>query len=95
MPGAHALNVARPDHRADSHTIFVLESPFQNDGNDFHVPMRVSGKPCARPDPILVQHAQGAEMHEFRVVEVVERKCMVAFEPVDLRMTAVPGASWV
>src|SRR5258706_1397170 len=69
---AHALHVARPDHRSVAHRIAVREPAFEHVAQDFHVAVPVRAEPLARLYAILIDHAQRPEPHVRRVVIVGE-----------------------
>src|SRR5262249_27259848 len=73
----------------------MFKGALEHVGDDFHVAMRMRGKPVARLDAIFVDHAQAAEAHEPRIVIVAERKCVVRIEPAIVGMAALPGRSYL
>src|SRR5215471_1643722 len=79
--GAHALYVARPDHRAVTEALLVLERSVENIGDDFHVVVGVAWEPAARNDAILVDHPQTPEAHMGRVLIMREREGVAAVQP--------------
>ena len=56
-PGRHPLNLARPDQRAVSHAVLVLQHSIENVGDDLHVAVRMRVEALPRLDEILVDHA--------------------------------------
>src|SRR5262249_42443884 len=93
--GAHLLHLAWPDHGTGPHAVLMFKGALEHVGDDFHVAMRMRGKPVARLDAIFVDHAQAAEGHEPRIVIVAERKCGVRIEPAIVGMAALPGRSYL
>src|SRR5690349_11809374 len=82
---AHALHVAGLDDRAVADTVLVRERALDDVGDDLHVGMAVRAKAGAGDDAILVDHAQGAEAHAPRIMEMTEGEGMPAVEPAHLR----------
>src|SRR5258708_7396918 len=85
MPNArartHTLSISRTNNRARPQAIFVLEFPFENVIDDFHVLMRRGGKTFPSRNPILVDHSQRAEAHELGIVVSIKRKSVMGIEP--------------
>src|SRR5207247_3918298 len=79
--GAHALYVARPDHRAVAEAVLVLEHSVENIGDDFHVIVAVAGEPGARSDAVLAEDPQAPEAHMGRVSIMREREGVAAVQP--------------
>ena len=84
-PCAHALHLARPDHRTGSQAVAVFQRAFQDVRDDLHVPVRMHRESFAALDPVFVQHPQVAERHVLRVVIAVKRKRVAALQPPELR----------
>src|ERR1700730_7930998 len=81
---AHALSVAGTNGRAIPHAVFVLESTLQQVGDDLHVAVRMHGETVAPLHPVFVNHAQGTESHEARVVVLIKGKSKVRVEPAEI-----------
>src|SRR5262245_52881533 len=79
--GAHALHLARSDHRAVAQAIAVLQRAVEHVGDDLHVAVRMRTKPSARRDAVIVDHAQRAEAHVRRVVVLAEGKRVSTVQP--------------
>src|SRR5215469_11166939 len=79
--GAHALYVARPDHRAVAETVLVLERSVENIGDDFHVIVGVAREPAARNEAILVDDPQAPEAQMRGVLITREREGVAAVQP--------------
>ena len=71
---AHALSVAGADDGTVSHAVLVLESSFQDVGDDLHVAVGMHGEAVAALHPVFIDDAQGAESHEARVVIGIKGK---------------------
>src|SRR5438105_331793 len=78
---AHALHLARPNHRTRAHAVFVLERALEHVGNDLHIVMRMSPKAAPALHPVFIDHAQAAEAHVRRIVVIRERECMECIQP--------------
>ena len=62
--------------------VLVLERALENVGQDLHVAVSVRAEALAGLDPVVVQHAQGAEAHVVGIVVVAERKvCRLSSHP--------------
>src|SRR5215831_9118195 len=79
--GAHALHLARPDHRAVAEAVLVLERSLKNIGDDFHVIVTVAGEPGAWNNAILVDDPQAPEAHMGRVLIMREGESVAAVQP--------------
>ena len=85
----HPLELPCMDDRAVAHAVPVLQGPFQDIGDDLHVPMAVHAEALARLYPVLVHDPQGSKTHVGRVVVGVERERVPCVEPVVLGMATV------
>src|SRR5258708_39621584 len=74
--GAHALGVAGADDGARAEAVLVFERAFEDVGDDFHVVVGVGAETLAGGDPILIDNAEGAEVHVGWVVVGVEGEGM-------------------
>src|ERR1700733_3934511 len=72
--GAHALSIARMNHRTVAQTVLVFKSTFEKIGNDLHVAVGMRGKSLAGRNPVLIDHAKPAAAHEVRIIELNKRK---------------------
>ena len=77
--GGHALYFASPNHRAVTHAVLVLDSPVNNVGHDFHVPVRMRSEAMARSNTVLVDHPETVELHSLGIVVVGERERVFCF----------------
>ena len=84
-PCAHALHLARPDHRTGPQAVAVFQRAFQNVRDDFHVPVRMHRESFAALDPVFVQHPQVTERHVLQVEIAVKRKRVATVQPPELR----------
>src|SRR5229473_2254828 len=66
-------------------------APFQNVGNDLHVLVPVGVESGAGADPILIDHAQRAEAHLFRIVVIAEREGVAAVQPSEIGGSPLRG----
>src|SRR5262249_6916030 len=90
--GAHALELAGPDHRASTHAVAMGQFALEHIGDDFHVPMRVGAEPLPTLDAILVDHTQRPEPHLPRIIVVGERERVPAVEPTVVGVSTIGGA---
>ena len=79
--GAHALAIAGADEGAVAHAVFMGERALEDIRDDFHVSMRMGGEAAAGRYPVFVDDAQRTKTHPARVMVLVERECVVGFEP--------------
>ena len=86
---AHVLHVARTNDRAVTHAVFVGEGALENISDDFHILVRMSREAGTARDAVVVHHAQGAELHVFRVKIVGEGKGEAGVKPAVVGMAAV------
>ena len=56
-PRAHALHLARADHRAVAEAVLVLKRAFENVGDDLHIVVGVAGEAAAGRDAVVVDDA--------------------------------------
>jgi hypothetical protein len=91
--GAHALSLARANDGTVAHTVLVRESAFEQVSDDLHVAVGMHRKTVSRLNPILVDHTQGAEPHEARIVVPVEGKGEFGVEPAEVASAALLAAS--
>src|SRR5271156_2678836 len=85
----HVLQFTGTDHRAGTHAVAVFQRSIQNPRQNFHVAMRMHPEPLSRRDDILIQHTQRPELHMFRIVILIERKCESAVQPRELVVAAL------
>ena len=72
-----------------------FERAGEDDGDDFHVAMRMGWKTAAARHPILVDHTQAAEVRVLRVVVVREGKGVITVEPAVIGVAAFFGFAQV
>src|SRR5947208_3175541 len=60
---AHALHVARADHRSGPDRVLVGETTFEHVTDDFHVAVPVGAETLARLHAVFVDDAQRPEPH--------------------------------
>ena len=80
--GAHGLYISRSDDAAVLMTVPMFQFPFQGNGDNLHILMRVGAKAFARSYPVVVQYTQGAEIHPAGIVILVETEGVVAVKPI-------------
>ena len=81
--GAHRLDVARGDGAVVLLAVAMLQPAFQGNGDNLHVFMGMGAEAFAGGyTVVIVQYAQGTEVHTARVVVSVETECMVTVEPI-------------
>ena len=85
----HPLKLTDVDDRAVAHAVPVFQLPFQDIGDDLHVPVAVHAKALAGLHPILVHDPQRPEAHVDRIVVGVEREGVPSIEPIVLGMATV------
>ena len=59
----------------------MLQSAFQQIGNDFHIAMRMHGKAVSGLHPILIDDSEGAESHVAGVVILIEGETVAGVQP--------------
>lgn len=91
--GAHELDLAGLEDAAIAEAVFVLESAFDDVGEDFHVAVRVGGEAAAGGDVVFVDDAQAAEAHVGGVVVIGEGEGMMGLEPAMVGVAAFGGAA--
>src|SRR5262252_818722 len=87
----HALSVAGKDDRSGSQAVFVLQLAFEDIGDDFHVAVRMRGKPGVGRDVIFVDDAQGAESHPLWIPVIREAEGVFGVEPTVVSATTLVG----
>src|SRR5262245_56783687 len=80
-PGAHPLHIARPDDRAGSHRVLVLEGAFEHVADNLHVAMAMGAETPARLYAVFVDHPERAEPHVLRIVVIGEREAVIGPQP--------------
>ncbi len=78
---AHVLHVARLDHRAVAHTVFMFQGAFEDVRDDFHVAVRVLRKAAAPCDAVVVHYAQRAELRVLGIEVIGEGKSEMRIQP--------------
>jgi hypothetical protein len=59
----------------------MFQVPFQWNAYNLHVVMRMRLEPSTSRNVIIIQHAQRAKMHPFRIVPTGKTEGMVSVEP--------------
>jgi len=85
---AHALHLAGANDGAGPHAVAMLELALEDISHDFHIAVAVRPEAASRLDPVLVDHPQRPEAHEFGVVIVREREGMIGIEPAVIEMAS-------
>jgi len=81
------------DLRVVPHAVAVLDGPFQDVAEDFHIPMAMRGEATTGGDDVLVDDAQGTEAHVLRVVIVREAERMPGLEPAMVGVATLGGSA--
>src|SRR5271166_6488658 len=89
--GRHHLDVAGPDHRPGTEAVLVLESAFNDVGDDLHVPVPMRIEAGAGPYAVLVDHPQRPETHVLGVVIMAGREGVAAVEPAEIFGSSLGG----
>jgi hypothetical protein len=71
--------------------VLVFERTLQDIGNDFHIPVSVSGKALARCHYVFVDYAQDGKAHLTGVIVVSEGKRVGGVEPAVVEVSAILG----
>jgi hypothetical protein len=90
---AHELNLSRLEHALVSHAVLVLKGALQHVAEDLHIAMRVHGEVAAGGNVVLIDDAQGAEVHVLRVVVLRETEAEARVEPAVVGPAALAGFS--
>jgi hypothetical protein len=69
----------------------VFQGSFQDVGDDFHVPMPVSGKALAGLYLVFVNYSQAGESQVIGVIVIAERKGMSRVEPAKVGGSSFSG----
>ena len=91
--GGHDLDLTGAHLRSVPHAVLVLHDAFVDVGDDLHVLVSVRSEPLAGLHPVLVDHPQGAEVHEVRIVVVGKREREVRVEPAVVGVPALVRSS--
>lgn len=78
---AHHLDISFSDDGTISHAVVVLQVALQWDADDFHIIMRVGTEAHTPADGVIIQDAEGTEMHPLWVVVACEAERVVTFKP--------------
>src|SRR5260221_5673840 len=89
--GAHALDLAGPDHAAAAARVLVLQGAREDVAQDLHVAVRVRAEALAGLHGVVVDHAQRGEALVLPVVVFAEREGVEAVQPADVGVKAVAG----
>jgi len=79
--GAHDLNLSRLELGVIAEAVTVLDGPFEDIREDFHVAMPVGREAHRRVDEVLINDPQGAETHVGGVVVIGETEAMPGHQP--------------
>src|SRR3989344_8256763 len=79
--GAHHLHLASRNGFRRAHTVLVSKTPFEGNGDDLHIPMRMRRETFARRDLVIVDYPKRPEMQTVRVEIVRETEAVVRLEP--------------
>src|SRR5262249_43193645 len=85
----HSLDFTRMEDFAVPHAVLMFKGPFENVGDDLHVPMAVHSETLAGLDAVFVDHPQRAEMVMLRVMVIGKRKRVVRIEPAMIEMAPI------
>src|SRR5665648_22218 len=83
----HHLYFSRPDDRSGTHAVAVFQLPFQNNGDNFHVIVRMSTKTHSCLNSIVIEHSQRSKMHPVGIVITRKTEGMPGVEPSVIRMS--------
>ena len=86
--GTHHLDIAVFDDGGVAHAVLVFEIAFQRNTNDLHIVVRMRSEAHSRRNNIVIQDAQHAKVHAFRIVIISETERVVAVEPTVVGMSA-------
>src|SRR5690606_19574877 len=81
LSSRHSLNLTWPNDRACTKAVFVFQRTFQDNRDDFHVPVWVRVKPGARNDHVIIDYTKRTKPHTLWVHKMAERKSMFAVQP--------------
>ena len=79
--GRHDLDFAWLDFTSRSERILMLKFAFGNNGDDFHVVVRVASKASAALDSVIIEDTQRAKLEPFRVIPAGEGEGMFGVQP--------------
>ena len=79
--GGHVLHFTGTDNAPVAHRILVLKLTAEHVSDDFHVAMRMRAEAHAGHDEIVVDDAQAAITHPFRVIIIGEAERVIRVEP--------------
>ena len=91
--GAHDLDLTGLELGMVAEAITVLDGPFQDVREDFHVAMPVGREAHRRVDEVLVDHPQGAETHVGGVMIIGETEAVPGHQPAVIGEPAFLGAA--
>jgi hypothetical protein len=87
----HDLYIPLPDDGGIPKAVAVFQGAFQRDGDNLHIAVGVGSEATCRGDPVIVQDAEGSELHPLRVVVSGEAEAVVAFQPSMVGISAAIG----
>ena len=91
--GAHDLDLARLELGVIAKAVAMLDGPFEDIREDFHVPVPVRRETHPRVDEVLVDDPQGAEPHMGGVVVISETEAVPGHQPAVIGKPAFLGAA--
>src|SRR5438270_4097446 len=77
----HVLHLARAQHGTVAEAVPMFERPFEDVGDDLHVPVAVRPKPLAGLHAVVVDDPQCAEAHMGGVVVIAKGERVEGIEP--------------
>ena len=89
----HVLKLAGLDLAAVAHGIFVTQGALLDEGEDLHRFVGVHSESAAGSNHVVVDHAEGAVAHVFRIVVVREGEGVPRVEPAVVGVSAVGGTA--
>jgi hypothetical protein len=89
--GGHVLEFTGLDDATIAHGVLMLELAGNDVGNDFHAGVRMFAKALVGSDGIIIDHAEGLEPREGRVIVITEGKGVPGVEPAVIGVEAVSG----
>jgi len=90
----HDLDLPWNDLRVVAQAVAVLDEPFEDIREDFHVPMPVGRKTHRRVDEVLIDDPEGPKTHVGGVMVIGETETVPGHQPAVVGEAAVPGSSY-
>ena len=76
---------------AVAHVVTVLQCPFEHDGDDLHVVVRMHPETFSGGDDVIVQDPQHAEVDFAGIVPGGETETVTRVQPAMVSMTSLVG----